>query len=152
MRSLLSIVSLVFLVGLVVAGCGDSRKITLSSEIAQNYSASVPVTTTLAFGTYGGTLAPLRVTIKPTGRVRWSGTTLRLRRRLSQAKVVSLSRLVRAGFAAGLRSRQCPGVNPDFARHFVRAMGRVVTVHGNCEPRFNRLWITLARAVGLIRV
>jgi hypothetical protein len=58
---------------------------------------------------------------------------------------------VRAGFAAGLKSRQCPGVNPDVASHFIRAKGRTVTVHGNnCEPRFNRLWITLARAVGLI--
>jgi hypothetical protein len=150
MRSLLSIVSALFLFALVVAGCGASPKNTLSSAIAQNYARSVPVTT-VGFGTYGGTLVPLRVTIESTGRVRWSGTTLRLRRRLSQAKVVSLSRLVRAGFAAGLRSRQCPGVNPDFARHFVRALGRVVTVHGNCEPRFNRLWITLARAVGLIR-
>jgi hypothetical protein len=42
-------------------------------------------------------------------------------------------------------------VNPDVASHFIRAKGRTVTVHGNnCEPRFNRLWITLARAVGLI--
>lgn len=105
--------------------------------------------TRIAFGISGGNIAPFSVTIEPTGRVRWHGITQRPRRRLSQAKVVALSRLVRADFAAGLKSRLCPGVNPDFASHFIRATGRTVTVHGNCEPRFNRLWAILARAVGL---
>jgi hypothetical protein len=105
----------------------------------------------IVFGDSGGNLAPFQVTIEPTGRVRSQGITRRQRRRLSHARVVSLSRLVNADFAAGLKSRLCPGVNPDVASHFIRAKGRTVTVHGNCEPRFNGIWITLARAVGLIQ-
>jgi hypothetical protein len=123
-----------------LAACGSST--------ASNSTTPIRI----AFGDSGGSRVPFRVTIEPSGRVRWhrAGTTRRPRRRLSHAEVVSLSRRVRADFATGLKSRQCPGVNPDFASHFIRATGRTVTVHGNCERRFNRLWVTLARAVGLI--
>jgi hypothetical protein len=103
----------------------------------------------IVFGAGGGNRVPFQVTIEPTGHVRASGSMEPRRHRLSHAKVVSLSRLVRANFAAGLRSRRCAGTNPDFASDFVRAAGRTVTVHGSCEPRFHRLWNTLAQAVGL---
>jgi hypothetical protein len=121
-----------------LAACGSST--------ASNSTTPIRI----AFGDSGGSRVPFRVTIEPTGRVRRHGSVNTRRRRVSHAEVVSLSRRVRADFAAGLRSRQCPGVNPDFASHIIRATGRTVTVHGNCEPRFNRLWTTLARAVGLI--
>jgi hypothetical protein len=103
----------------------------------------------IVFGVGGGNLVPWQVTIEPTGRVRASGVMQPKRRRLSRAKVVSLSRLVRADFASGLKSRLCPGANPDVGFDFIRADGRTVTVHGSCEPRFHRLWNTLAQAVGL---
>lgn len=104
----------------------------------------------IVFGIGGGNIASWQVTIEPTGQVRQSGGVLDVRRRpLSHAKVVSLSGLVRRDFAAGLKSRQCSGTLPDFGAHFVRAAGRTVTVRGRCEPRFQRLWSTLARAVGL---
>jgi hypothetical protein len=48
-----------------------------------------------------------------------------------------------------LKSRLCPGTNPDIGSHFIQAYGRSVRVHGGCEPSFQRLWDTLARAVGL---
>jgi hypothetical protein len=101
----------------------------------------------IAFGVAGGNIVPWRVTIEPTGRVRATGMSPR-RHRLSQAKVVALSRLVRRELPA-LRSRQCAGTLPDVGSDFIRAAGRSVRVHGGCEPRFHRLWNTLGRAVGL---
>ena len=103
----------------------------------------------IVFGISGGNMVPSQVTIEPTGRIHASGPLKPTRRQLSHAKVVSLSRLVREDFAAGLKSRLCPGTNPDVGSHFIQAYGRTVRVHGGCEPRFSRLWDTLAKAVGL---
>jgi hypothetical protein len=103
----------------------------------------------IVFGVSGGNIVPFQVTIEPTGRVRSSRGTQPTRRRLSHAEVVLLSRLVREDFAAGLKSRLCAGTNPDVGSDFIHAYGRTVRVHGNCEPRFQRLWRTLAQAVGL---
>lgn len=94
-------------------------------------------------------MVPWQVTIEPNGRVHGSGAVQPTRHRLSHAKVAALSRLVRDDFAAGLKSRLCPGTNPDVGSDFIHAYGRTVRVHGNCEPRFHRLWDTLGRAVGL---
>ncbi len=103
----------------------------------------------IVFGIVGGNMVPFQVTIEPTGRIHASGPLEPGRRHLSHAKLVSLSRLVREDFSAGLKSRLCPGTNPDVGSEFVHAYGRTVRVHGGCEPRFSRLWSTLAKAVGL---
>lgn len=103
----------------------------------------------IVFGVGGGNMVPFQVTIEPTGRIRSSGPLKPKIRQLSHAKIVSLSRLVREDFAAGLKSRLCPGTNPDVGSDFIQAYGRTVRVHGSCEPRFHRLWDTLAQAVGL---
>ena len=103
----------------------------------------------IQFGLGGGNMVPWQVTIEPTGRVRSTSFMRPRRRRLSQAKVASLSRLVRHAFASGVRSRLCAGVNPDVGSDFIHAAGRTVSVHGNCEPRFTKLWDSLAQAVGL---
>ncbi len=103
----------------------------------------------IVFGIAGGNLAPFQVTIDTSGRVRTTGSVRPHRRRLSRARVRSLSRLVRQAFAGGLASRQCPGTNPDIGSDFIRATGRTVTVHGRCEPGFQKLWNELAQAVGL---
>jgi hypothetical protein len=103
----------------------------------------------IEFGIAGGNLVPFQVTIERTGHVHASGLVQPAHRRLSHAKVSSLSRTVRRDFAAGLKSRQCAGTNPDIGSTFVRAEGRTVRVHGSCEPRFHRLWNTLAKAVGI---
>jgi hypothetical protein len=107
----------------------------------------------IVFGFYGGMLGPEQVTIEPTGRVLWHGgfTQPPGLTQLSHAKLVSLSRSVRAEFAAGLKSRQCHGNPqlPDLPTDFIRATGRTVRVHGRCDARFNRLWNALAQAVGL---
>jgi hypothetical protein len=102
----------------------------------------------IAFGVGGGNIVPYRVMIEPTGVIRASGMRPR-RHALSPDLAGSLSRRVRNDFAAGVKSRQCLGTNPDIASEFIRAEGRTVTVHGKCEPRFQRLWNTLARAVGI---
>jgi hypothetical protein len=102
----------------------------------------------IVFGIAGGNVVPWSVTIEPTGRVRTTGSPS-ARHRLSRAKVASLVRLVRHEFASGLRSRQCSGTLPDIGSVYIVFGGRTVRVHGSCEPRFTRLWDTLARAVGV---
>jgi hypothetical protein len=102
----------------------------------------------IVFGLGGGNIVPFRVTIAANGHVHATGSIRPKRRRLSHAKVASLSRLVRREFT-GLRSRRCAGTNPDVGSDFIHAFGRTVTVQGSCEPRFHRLWSTLAAAVGL---
>jgi hypothetical protein len=120
-----------------LAACGSSAASTAARPVR------------IEFGIGGGNVVPWQVTIERTGRVRATGDIRPVRRRLSQTKVASLSRLVRHAFASGVRSRQCAGTNPDFGSDFIRAGGRTVTVHGGCEPGFTRLWKVLARAVGL---
>jgi hypothetical protein len=105
--------------------------------------------TRIAFGVVGGNTVPLQVTIERTGGVHASGVIKPGRRRLSRTDVEALSRLLREDFGAGLESRQCAGTSPDVGSDFVRAYGRTVSVHGTCEPRFQKLWATLARAVDL---
>jgi hypothetical protein len=121
----------------------------LAGVCACGSSAASTAPHRIVFGIGGGNMVPSQVTIEPTGRIRASGPLKPTRRRLSPAKVVSLSRLVRQGFASGLKTRLCPGTNPDVGSDFIRAFGRTVSVHGGCEPRFHRLWDTLAQAVGL---
>jgi len=128
----------VLLAAIIVASaaCGSSAASTQAGPIR------------IEFGVGGGNMVPWQVTIERTGRVR--STSFRpTRRRLTRAKVATLSRLVRHAFAAGLRSRECAGTNPDVGSDFIDALGRTVRVHGSCEPRFSKLWETLAGAVGL---
>lgn len=120
-----------------LAACGGSAASTQAKPIR------------IALGVGGGNIVPFQITIEPTGRIRSTSPMRLRRRRLSQAKVASLSRLVRHGFASGLRSRLCAGVNPDIGSDYIRALGRTVMVHGSCVPRFTKLWDTLAQAVGL---
>lgn len=103
----------------------------------------------IVFGVGGGNMVPWQVTIQPDGRIRHEGLTVPKRHRVSRAEFLSLSRLVRRDFAGGLANRLCPKINPDVGSSFIRDFGRTVTVHGNCEARFNRLWGALMRAVGL---
>jgi hypothetical protein len=99
----------------------------------------------IVFGITGGNIVPYRVSIQPNGSVRAAGTHANPRRRISPARVRVLRlRIERADLA----SRSCPGVLPDIARRYIRYGGRTVTVHGTCEPGFERVWSDLTRAVG----
>jgi hypothetical protein len=118
-----------------LAACGSSSASTQAKPLR------------IVFGVGGGNMVPFQITIQPTGRVRSSGMEP-TRRRLSHARVLSLTRLVREDFPR-LKSRRCSGTLPDIGAEFIHAEGRTVRVHGGCEPRFHRLWNTLARAVGV---
>ena len=120
----------------------------LAGVCACGSSAASTTPHRIVFGIGGGNMVPSQVTVEPTGRVRSSGPLKPTRRQLTHAHVVSLSRLVRDDLP-GLKSRLCPGTNPDVGSDFIHAYGRTVRVHGSCEPRFHRLWDTLAKAVGL---
>ena len=115
-----------------VAACGASRAPTRAEPVV--------------FGVSGGNLAPFRATIEPSGQLEYTGLPKPRRTHVSRAKAASLSRLVQAAFAGGLKSRRCPGTNPDIVSGFIRVSGRTVTVHGSCEPGFTKLWDELAHA------
>lgn len=127
-----------------LTSCGVSKK---AATVVSTAAESRP--RRIVFGIGGGNLIPFRITLEPDGRVRHSGPMRPRRHHLSRAEVVSLFRLVRVDLRDGLTSRQCSGTNPDVGSRFIRGLGRTITVHGSCEPRFTRLWRMLAQAVGL---
>ena len=97
--------------------------------------------TPVVFGVTGGNIAPYRVSIKPDGTVRGAG-----HRQIPPARVRRLQQEIEQ---AHLSSRRCNGTLPDVASRYIRAGGRTVTVHGTCDPSFQRVWDDLAQAVGL---
>jgi hypothetical protein len=108
-----------------LAGCG-------SSSTAQG---------PLVFGITGGSMVGYNVSIQPNGGVRGAS-----RRQIPAAQVRRLRQEIQQ---AHLTSRQCAGALPDFASQYIRVGPRTVTVHGDCEPSFVRVWNDLAQAVGL---
>jgi hypothetical protein len=105
---------------------------------------SAEVTATpIVFGISGGNIAPYRVSIQPDGSVR--GAT---HRQIPSARVRRLQREIEQ---AHLTSRRCSGTLPDVASRYIRVSGRTVTVHGACEPSFERVWHDLAQAAGVRR-
>jgi len=57
--------------------------------------------------------------------------------------------LVIAGFMTLPKATNCVGTLPDVASTFVRVGARTVRVHGECVPRYARLWRALTAAVKL---
>jgi hypothetical protein len=93
----------------------------------------------------GGNFAPFSVSIQPTGTVKINTPLgVRHRRRLTTTRVRQLRLEIQR---AHLRSRRCPGVLPDVASRYIRVGSRLATVHGACDPAFNRVWNDLSRAV-----
>ncbi len=113
-------------------------------------SAATPAA--IEIGTTGGNIIPTKAVLEADGHVQGSVLSMRghgpPRHLLPESTVLSFDRQVGAAFAAGLASRQCPGVLPDFASAYIAFKGKTVTVHGNCEPRFSALWNKLADATG----
>jgi hypothetical protein len=105
-----------------------------------------PAHTPLAFGVGGGNMVPYQVTIQPNGFVRHSGSITLRRRHLAGATVRRLRSEIQS---AGLRSRNCTGTLPDVGSTFIRVGKQTWTVHGACDPKFTRVWKSLAHAVGL---
>ena len=111
-----------------LAACGGSAAVTRAP---------------IVFGITGGNIPPYRVSIEPDGTVRGAG-----HRQIPPARVRRLQQEIEQ---AHLTSRRCDGTLPDVASRYIRAAGRMVTVHGACEPSFERVWDDLAQAVGLRR-
>jgi hypothetical protein len=100
------------------------------------------------FGVTGGNVVGHRVSITPDGSVRGTGSAHALRRRIATARLRQLRNEIEQ---AQLVSRRCPGVLPDLARRYIRVGRRTVTVHGDCEAGFERVWSDLTRAVAVRR-
>jgi hypothetical protein len=113
-------------------------------------AASASQQTGFAFGRSGGNIRPYTVTIAADGRVSVSGPVQAGRTKLTQAQVGSLVKLAAdVRFATLPKTTNCAGALPDVASTFVRVGARTVRVHGNCIPRYARLWKALGSAVKL---
>ena len=116
-------------IGLALAGCGSGASRSGDSPIV--------------FGITGGNIAPYAVSIQPSGRIHTRG---RASGQIPPAQVRQLQTEIRQ---AHLTSRSCAGALPDVATRYIRIGYRRVTLHGDCERSFVRVWNDLARSVGL---
>jgi hypothetical protein len=113
-------------------------------------SAAASQQTGFAFGRGGGNIRPYTVTIAADGRVTVSGPVQVGRTRLTRAQLGGLATLAATvRFGTLPKSTSCAGTLPDVAGTFVRVGTRTARVHGDCVPRFTRLWKALAGAVKL---
>jgi hypothetical protein len=103
-----------------------------------------------AFGRLGGNIRPYTVSIASDGRVYVSGPVTAGRPKLTAAQLASLDRVAAdARFAALPAMTNCAGTLPDIASTFIRFGAKTVRVHGDCVPRYARLFTALSRAVKL---
>jgi hypothetical protein len=107
--------------------------------------ASAGGPTPIVFGLAGGNAVPYRVTIQPNGSVRVS-RGWRVRKQILPSQVRRLRNEIEN---AHLRSRLCAGTLPDFATNYIHLDGRTFRLHGQCEPRFTRVFGDLLAAVKL---
>jgi hypothetical protein len=103
-----------------------------------------------AFGRLGGNIRPYTVSVTSDGRVHVSGAATAGRTKLTAAQLTSLDRAAAdARFTSLPAMTNCPGTLPDVATKFIRVGGKTVRVHGNCVPRFAKLFTALSHAVEL---
>lgn len=100
----------------------------------------------IRFGLAGGNIAGYTVSIRPDGRVTVDGVVGISHRKIAARRVRRLGREIRNAHLA--KSRVCPGTLPDVGAEFIRLGSRTFTRRGTCEPRFQRVWDDLLRAVG----
>jgi hypothetical protein len=103
-------------------------------------------TVKITLGITGGNIAPFKVVIAPGGEVRYTGTPPFTPATLRPAQDARLSKLALRVFPA-LKAVLCPRTNPDVASGFITVGSKTVTVHGNCDPAFTRLWTALNAAL-----
>ena len=120
----------------------------LLAVVAAEPAGSAVEPSGFAFGRIGGNIRPFTVSIANTGVVRTSGAVTVLRKKLTPAQLVSLNRIaIETSFEKLPKATNCPGVLPDIASTYVRVGARTVRVHGNCVPRYARMWRALSAAV-----
>jgi len=101
-----------------------------------------------AFGRVGGNIRPYTVSIANDGVVRVSGAAEVGRMKLTLTQLAELNRVASVTrFTALPLATSCTGTLPDVAATFIRVGARTVRVHGNCVPRYSRLWKALTSAV-----
>jgi hypothetical protein len=128
--------------------------LTAAAVLAAQANAAPGTTTSFAFGRIGGNIDPFTVTIASDGSVRATGPARPLKSRVGALALARLSTIVTAQrFFTLPRSTRCPNTLPDFASQFIvvrrSGISRRVLVHGDCSPRFTRMYAALAKAVGL---
>jgi hypothetical protein len=120
----------------------------VATALASGASASQQ--TGFALGRTGGNIRPFAVAIAPDGRVSVSGPVHAGRTKLTRAQVAALAKIAAdVRFITLPRTTNCSGTLPDVASTFVRVGARTVRVHGECVPRYARLWRALVSAVKL---
>jgi hypothetical protein len=106
--------------------------------------------TGFALGRTGGNIRPFTVAIAADGSVSVSGPVQVGRTKLTRAQLTALDKIAAdARFTALPKTTNCSGTLPDVASTFVRVGARTVRVHGECVPRYARLWRALVSAVKL---
>jgi hypothetical protein len=106
--------------------------------------------TGFALGRIGGNIRPFTVAIAADGRVSVSGPVQAERTKLTQAQLAALAKAAAdARFTTLPKTTNCAGTLPDVASTFVRVGARTVQVHGECVPRYARVWRALVNAVKL---
>jgi hypothetical protein len=106
--------------------------------------------TGFALGRTGGNIRPFTVAIAADGSVSVSGPVQVGRMKLTRAQLTALDKIAAdARFTALPKTTNCSGTLPDVASTFVRVGARTVRVHGECVPRYARLWRALVSAVKL---
>jgi hypothetical protein len=104
--------------------------------------------TGFAFGRLGGNIRPYRVTIANSGVVHTSGPVIVRRVMLTAAQLVMLNGVATdTNFEMLPSATNCSNTLPDIASTYVRVGARTVRVHGNCMPRYTRMWKALTAAV-----
>jgi len=103
----------------------------------------------IKFGRVGGMIMPYTITIAPNGTVTSEANPPATPpKSISSAEVERLSNLVRDSIDK-LTTLQCAHSLPDETSNFITALGKNVTVRGNCEPGFTKLSNSLTNALGL---
>ena len=103
-----------------------------------------------ALGRTGGNIRPFTVSIAADGRVSVSGPVQAGRTKLTRAQLAALSKIAAdVRFTTLPKTTNCTGTLPDVASTFVRVGARTVRVHGECVPRYARVWRALTAAVKL---
>ena len=106
--------------------------------------------TSFAFGRTGGNIIPYTVTISAAGAVHVTGPADPGKKQVTakqRAQLILLASQMR--FASLPKTTLCAGVLPDVAATFVRVGTHKVLVHGDCVPRYRRMWLALGKAVAL---
>ena len=103
----------------------------------------------IKFGRVSGLITPYTITIAPDGTVSAEGyPPVEPPKSLTSAEVETLSAQVRNEMGK-LTTLQCAHTLPDAASSFITALGKTVTVRGDCEPRFTALYDALTTALHL---